>query len=527
MTNLTLPLNETIEVAFKNYISGHFDEMDKLINSISTPDLLHDLNLIKFNIILANDCLIKGNYEQMETLALESINYCLNYQHFILAIDAYLILIESKERREFFSKAGEFCNEVEYFLTKLVNNADCVFLHRKIWLLLFRGRIEWWNSNYEFALEYFEKCLELSKKIDNSYDIAVSLRNIALVIDSKDKEKSFTYQNQALTIFRKINNSYQVSWSLQNLGHFIASELNDYELALTYFNESLTIREKFGNKYFIYYNLINIGTIHEYKGEFDDALEYYKKGWKIGKELNNEYMLRFCIFSSIELYINKGNLDIVNQLLKEAETSFKITKTEIITKLVLYYKSHYYRMKGMIEESYDTMQKTLSLYEQDKYKEDFFITHLHVWLIILLLQLEKYEEVNNHLVVIKELTTKNTDKIISNRLNQNLNLAEAVIYKNSRRMKEKVKAQEFFEFVVFRENNFVWYRDLATNYLFDMYFEEFSTYGDPQVFEELKILLSKIQERAEKTKSDYLALKSLLLKGKLHFIENENEYGEE
>ncbi|MCD6111921.1 MAG: tetratricopeptide repeat protein [Bacteroidales bacterium] len=153
---------------------------------------------------------------------------------------------------------------------------------------LYLGRINKKTDNYEKALAYFKKSLELSKKINNEKYTIRSLNIIGIINeDLSNYKEAFNYFKQAYDKSKKINNKNLISVSANSLGRIYDAWTN-YEKALKYYFESLKIEEELGSKEGISAALNNIGIIYDDWKDYDKALEYYNKSLKLNIEENDK-----------------------------------------------------------------------------------------------------------------------------------------------------------------------------------------------------------------------------------------------
>jgi signal transduction histidine kinase len=140
----------------------------------------------------------------------------------------------------------------------------------------------------EKTMEYGNKALELSKKINYKEGEAKALNNIATAhYISSDYNKSIEIFLEVLQIFEEIEDKKNIAQTLNNIG-LTYNVLSKYEISLYYHLKSLKIREEIGNKIGIAASYNNMGNINWEMMNHDGALEYYKKSLKIYEEINNK-----------------------------------------------------------------------------------------------------------------------------------------------------------------------------------------------------------------------------------------------
>jgi len=123
---------------------------------------------------------------------------------------------------------------------------------------LLYSRIE----NYETALDYYNKSLEIAIANNNTYGKGNTLSNIGNVYDSMNQPNiAINYYDQSLDIMQNLNNSYGIASALTNTG-IAHITLKDYDTALDYLNRSIVLWKDLKNQNSLAIVYENIGTIY-------------------------------------------------------------------------------------------------------------------------------------------------------------------------------------------------------------------------------------------------------------------------
>ena len=138
-------------------------------------------------------------------------------------------------------------------------------------------------AEYDTAIEYYQKVLEIREKIFGTEHIetAISYNNIGTLYDAKgDFDKALEYSEKALTIRKKALGKEHLltAQSYHNIGETY-NKKGDYDKALENFFEALAIKEKILVRHHpstaLTFN--NIGSVYAEKGNYVEALDYYDK----------------------------------------------------------------------------------------------------------------------------------------------------------------------------------------------------------------------------------------------------------
>jgi tetratricopeptide (TPR) repeat protein len=150
------------------------------------------------------------------------------------------------------------------------------------------GVVYWFQSDYPNALKYYFDALRIHEERGIKNEIAATLCNIGIVYNSQgDYPKALEYMLKANRIDEELGNKSGVAANLGNIAELYIS-LSDTTKALEYNLKSLQLYEELGDKNGIARNLGNIGNVYTRKSEYSKALEYYFKSLTINEELGHK-----------------------------------------------------------------------------------------------------------------------------------------------------------------------------------------------------------------------------------------------
>ena len=164
-------------------------------------------------------------------------------------------------------------------------------------------------SQYGKAIDHFEKCLEISNKINDPLVIAKS--NIGLgraYIEMGNFRKAITYFNEGLRIYTAIKNTAGKANSHGNLGEAYC-RLGQYREAIKCYKTGLEINSSIGDESGTAENYDNLGTVYRCLGEYEEAKTNFRLALMIDEKIKNEQ-------GQARSY---GNLGIVYLCLKDYE----------------------------------------------------------------------------------------------------------------------------------------------------------------------------------------------------------------
>jgi tetratricopeptide (TPR) repeat protein len=204
------------------------------------------------------------------------------------------------------------------------------------------GLLFYKKSNYNEAIQYLKKSLELNTKINDEYWIAINQANLGNVYSD------LNYLNLAedaylksLQLSNKNNNTLQITRCLINIGTIKFTE-KKYEAALHQFNSAITYANKLGDMQLVATCYNNIGAIYKEQNKFDSAQLYIEESLKIKELINNEFELADSYINLASVYIKLKNYNLADnylQLTQKLCVDFEMPETT----LELYkIKSEYY-----------------------------------------------------------------------------------------------------------------------------------------------------------------------------------------
>ncbi len=148
------------------------------------------------------------------------------------------------------------------------------------------------TNNNETAIEFYEKANLLGEKIDNKKkrdkkNISSANLSIGFIYEKQGEyEKALKYYTKSLDISRELADTNKIAQGLNNFG-LIYKRLGNYDKALEYYQESLLLCEKANIKRGTSFCLNNIGLIHKKQKNLDKALEYFEKSLEINISLKD------------------------------------------------------------------------------------------------------------------------------------------------------------------------------------------------------------------------------------------------
>lgn len=132
-------------------------------------------------------------------------------------------------------------------------------------------------GQYEQALGYYQRALEIAQERENCTSIAESFNNIGVVYQKLGQyQRVLEFYQQALTLQLEIGDRNGEASTLNNIGVAYES-LGDYQQALEYYQQALAILQDFSVREKKDVMLNNVGAVYQKLGQHEQALGFYQQ----------------------------------------------------------------------------------------------------------------------------------------------------------------------------------------------------------------------------------------------------------
>ncbi|MDJ1169769.1 tetratricopeptide repeat protein [Roseofilum sp. BLCC_M154] len=143
------------------------------------------------------------------------------------------------------------------------------------------------QGDYEQAISYYQKALEIRQEIGDRSGIAKSFNNLGLAYCSQgDYGKAISNYQKAIEIFQQIGDCSVTSTTLMNLGNAYYAQ-GDYGQAMSCYQQALEIRREIGDCSGIANSLIGLGNAYNSQGEYERVISYSQQALEIFQEIGD------------------------------------------------------------------------------------------------------------------------------------------------------------------------------------------------------------------------------------------------
>ncbi len=161
-------------------------------------------------------------------------------------------------------------------------------------------------KNYKESIKYYQRSLEINRKLDNRPGIAHSINNIGNVYYYWEKyEEAFGYYEQALAKFNETGYKMGSAITLHNMG-LVAEAMGDREKALEYFKEDLALHREIDHPAGIAESLNDIGELYIELGEFEKGEACLNQSLAMARKIQLQDVIYQNYFALSKLYEARG-----------------------------------------------------------------------------------------------------------------------------------------------------------------------------------------------------------------------------
>jgi predicted ATPase len=156
----------------------------------------------------------------------------------------------------------------------------------KLRLLACLGWVAWTREEHGQARELFEESLALSRELGDTWWLADSLSNLAVVSHSlRDSERATELYEQSMDLFRELGDKQSLARCLNDLGMVVYSQ-GDLGRAAQLTEEAVALFRELGNRGGVSVGLYNLGWIALLQDDLGRAADLYRESlslsWDIG-----------------------------------------------------------------------------------------------------------------------------------------------------------------------------------------------------------------------------------------------------
>jgi Nif-specific regulatory protein len=168
------------------------------------------------------------------------------------------------------------------------------------------GVINWELGEFNKALSYYTRSLEVFEGLQDEKGVALVYMNLGILCTSKGESKeALDYFEKSLHIEQKYGNIANLSFLYNNLAVTWES-LYEWDKSLEYHLKSFELKEKMRDQSGMAITLCNMGLIHLRRGSPRKSLEDYSKALRLFQDLEDKPGVAHSCVRLGEIYLLKG-----------------------------------------------------------------------------------------------------------------------------------------------------------------------------------------------------------------------------
>jgi tetratricopeptide (TPR) repeat protein len=201
----------------------------------------------------------------------------------------FVTMTEMLERESRLSESEFLTNQIKEKATDSNDHphSDTEDLCVSLWYNL--GTITYRQRHFDEAEKWYQKSLDLSKKLKDEYGQANTYHALGIIaFEQRHFDEAKKWYQKSLEIKEKLKNEYGQLSTYHELG-IIAQEQRHFDEAKKWYQKSLDLSKKLKDEYGQASTYHELGRIAFEQRHFDEAKKRYQKSLEIKEKLKNEY----------------------------------------------------------------------------------------------------------------------------------------------------------------------------------------------------------------------------------------------
>lgn len=194
------------------------------------------------------------------------------------------------------------------------------------------GYVYEYKGEYNTAIRYYSKALEINEALNNVQGIASTLTYMGLVYSQIDIAKALAHYFRALPLYEKMSNSADkeivkrgksgMAALYHNIG-IIYIDQKEFKKALDCYNKALTINKEINNRDWVAKNYANLGIIYNNLGDYNKGRDYTLKSLQMNEEAGDEMSIAYSNHAMGDVYMYKQEFSLALDYFNNALEKFK------------------------------------------------------------------------------------------------------------------------------------------------------------------------------------------------------------
>jgi predicted ATPase len=164
-----------------------------------------------------------------------------------------------------------------------------------------------YSGNMEKALEYYNKQLALTEKLNLKVEKALAIGNIGIIFHlNGDLNKAKEYYEEKLKISDELGRKLDMAQILNNMG-FLYKDLNDFTKSVKYHKKSIALSKEMSDFSTMSNAYINLGHTYRAMCDFARSEQNFLKGISLAEEYKLKHSYAEGTIELADLYMQQNN----------------------------------------------------------------------------------------------------------------------------------------------------------------------------------------------------------------------------
>ncbi|MFX0087524.1 MAG: tetratricopeptide repeat protein [Candidatus Hodarchaeota archaeon] len=407
-------------------------------------------------------------------------------------------------------------SQSEIELNKIHERTSIDYLIRKARFFRCKGIILRTEGKFEDSLDYLSTSSELFKKSNIIEGLAGVFSSIALTYGIMgDIEDEITNLKISLDYYRQVGLKREIAAILIRLGSLMLHYKSETKLGLEFINQSYHLSKEIEENSGIAVNLSYLGIHFTWLGELDRGLKFLQRSLLISENIGCTENLAFTLNNIGWNYHIRGELSLALESLNRSLTIAREKQYPWILVWILSNIGYVNQAQGKFDEAcgYYTHSITVSTDI-----DDYLALSWGIYQVIKLnLDTKSEQYIIVQIMRLKELSSRYKVQLMS----QMYRVAQGMLLKNSPRLKDKAKAQEYFEQVAKEKIESLEITADAMINQCELLLFEYKNSGSLEVLNDVQNLINKLLDISEEQNSHSLLSTTYMLKAELALLQEE------
>ncbi|UCE37063.1 MAG: tetratricopeptide repeat protein [Thermoplasmata archaeon] len=232
---------------------------------------------------------------------------------------------------------------------------------RMIFLLKRLGEISFNLSEWEPALDYFKRAIDLCEATENDGDRAEALRKTGYVLNRMGKWELATQNfEKSLSISNKLDDKFGIADAHRGLG-YIHWRLGEYDDAIAHYNECIQFSMEIGDMHTIALSFIELGNVYIETGDIEKAIEYYNKSLKNLEPIGDYGEMARAYNNLGDSYLKSGSYDKAIEYFEKCEEMGRKIGRKDVVGWSLFNSGEAWALKGEADKALECAEKSMAI----------------------------------------------------------------------------------------------------------------------------------------------------------------------